>query len=590
MIKNVAHREVSEIFSLDQSVRYVIPKYQREYTWKKEQWENLFDDLEDDDQGHFLGSIICINNKASALDKDTPMELVDGQQRLSTISILFSAIYENLSKSTPEVVVDDDFKVELINLKHRLIQKGSKPTLVKVELSLQNKNFNDYKVILQEIGILNNVPKSKNLGNRSIYKAYRFFKQKIRDLDQKDVLVLLDKLLRASMVIIEVGDDSDAFTLFESLNDRGCPLSPVDLIKNKMMAQLERKGVKSIGEAFDDWQLLLEGLPDTSDQERFLRQYFNAFKYKDTINVDGAPKATRSNIIKIYDRLIRRNAGDTLSDLIEKSKHYAMFLADTVNADYPGLADLRRVGAAPAYTFLLYLFSEFGNDSVLVNQVIEFLVKYFVRRNMTDFPNTRNLDAIFMELIVACNDHKNKVTFDLIKKKMMRPEIYSDDELFEKKMRGDIYEDNVGVARFVLCKIEEQYQTKESFRDLWQRDKSGKYYWTIEHIFPEGRNIPKSWVEMISEDGAIQEAKDLQVLYVHKLGNLTLTAYNSELSNYPFLKKRDRTDLGKRQIGYKNGLWLNKSLATKDSWIINDIQKRTDELVSKAISMFMIED
>ena len=130
--------------------------------------------------------------------------------------------------------------------------------------------------------------------------------------------------------------------------------------------------------------------------------------------------------------------------------------------------------------------------------------------------------------------------------------------------------------------------TKETWKDLWIKDKSNKYVWTIEHIFPEGSNIPQDWVMMIA-NGNGKKAKEIQEKCAHKLGNLTLTAYNPNLSNFSFIKKRDRKDDKGNYIGYKNGLYLNKKLAEKDNWTISDIEERTKELVKEALELFVVE-
>jgi hypothetical protein len=147
---------------------------------------------------------------------------------------------------------------------------------------------------------------------------------------------------------------------------------------------------------------------------------------------------------------------------------------------------------------------------------------------------------------------------------------------------------NVEAARFILSKIEEaKRQTKEINPNFWQKDRSNKLIWSIEHVFPEGKNIPKYWLKMIA-DGDKEKAEALQEKYVHKLGNLTLTIYNQSLSNFEFIKKRDRKDSKGKNIGYKNQLFLNDVLAKKDEWKINDIEKRTKELVDIALEIFDI--
>jgi len=111
--------------------------------------------------------------------------------------------------------------------------------------------------------------------------------------------------------------------------------------------------------------------------------------------------------------------------------------------------------------------------------------------------------------------------------------------------------------------------------------------WTIEHIFPEGTNIPTSWVNMIA-GGDVEKAKEMQQKLVHKLGNLTLSGFNTNLSNSDFIKKRDLVDSSGRYIGYKNGLFLNKSLKEAESWTEEGIIKRTSDLIEKIIEMYSI--
>ena len=165
--------------------------------------------------------------------------------------------------------------------------------------------------------------------------------------------------------------------------------------------------------------------------------------------------------------------------------------------------------------------------------------------------------------------------------------VSASDAYFKEKLEGDIYRDNVDAARYLLCSLAQKHMTKESWTDLWKRfDKGGSYVWTIEHIFPEGENIPQEWVDMIADGDRIR-ANELREAYVHKLGNLTLTGYNSELSNFSFDKKRDRiSQKTGHYVGYKNGLEINKMLAEKTSWTVDDILERTSSMVDEILEMF----
>ncbi len=487
---------------------------------------------------------------------------------------------------------DEDTTIELGNLKHRLVQRHGERE-PKLELSMQNHNIDDYRSVLGELDLLPYV-EVRNRGNRRIVKCYRHFVTKLEGVKKEDLDRLLDKLNSTMLVKIEVSSHSDAFMLFESLNNRGVPLSAIDLIKNKLLAEIEARQIESIDDAFTKWNVIVANLEDYPVQERFLRQYYNAFKIYPDVRVDGAARATRSNLIKIYETLIERDTGKIFSELLSKSKIYRK-LTSPLDADDPGydylkkeLIDLINVQAAPAYLLLLYVFSlPEKKEPNFYKNLLQLLVKYFIRRNITDFPNTRNLDQIFMNLIDLLESNPEKRSIEEITAYLTSPERCSSKELFETKLNGDLYELNVDATRFLLSKIEESKHTLENPIDFWKRDRSDKLIWTIEHIFPEGKNIPESWVNMIA-DGDEALAMKIQGEWVHKLGNLTLTGYNQSLSNFDFEKKRDRTDASGNFIGYKNGLFLNAGLKDRSNWNKEDIVSRNADLVRFALDIFAL--
>lgn len=285
-----------------------------------------------------------------------------------------------------------------------------------------------------------------------------------------------------------------------------------------------------------------------------------------------------------------------LNDILTCGKIYSQFLLTDATVDkkdelYKALQELSRIQGAPAYLLLLYLMKNQNEltlkKSTLVD-LVKFLTKFFVRRNLTDVPNTRDLTNIFMYIIddIQIKNLKGVELVEYIQQRLI--EKSATDEIFMEKLDGRIYEENTGVARFVLCSLAEKYMTNEKFTDLWaQNDYSGKkvYAWTIEHIFPEGNNIPDCWVEMIAS-GDKKLAKQYLEEYVHKLGNLTITAYNSTLSNKSFVEKRDRKNQEGKFVGYKNGLQLNEYIKSLDSWTIENIKERTKLLKSEIIDMF----
>jgi len=587
LIRSAREYAISDIFNPEKEIKYVIPRYQREYAWKKEQVGELLDDLDENQKGYFLGTILCINRTTDALEGGT-LEIIDGQQRLTTLSLLYAAIYKRYSEMNYN---DEDFMTERVNLKRKLVTKSNKIRLI---LSDQNSNFEDYKAILNEIGIYKDptFKKPANLGNRRLYRTYNYILKWLSKMSDEKIRQFLDKVNSAVVVKIEVSNYSDAHTLFESLNNRGLPLSAMDLIKNKLLSEIDKRyninqSNISMDNAFELWKRITENIEDCNLQERFLRQYYNAFRYDNKVKIKNYPRATKSVLIKLYEQLIEKDPEFILNELVTKSRIYNRFISpdpdDELSQD---LLDLLHVGAAPSYTLLLYLFSKYDDVSFL-KETVKFLVKYFVRRNITDFPATRDLDRIFISLVDAC-ENRGKVDVSFIVSYLTKPERFADVETFKNKLLGDIYIDNTAMTRFILCKIEEHHMTKETWKDLWIRDKNNKYVWTIEHIFPEGPNIPEEWIQMIA-NGDKKKAKELQEKCVHKIGNLTLTAYNKNLSNFSFIKKRDRKDENGNYIGYKNGLYLNKELAKKNRWTVLDIEERTKKLVKEALELFTIE-
>ena len=145
MINSARANSLSDLFNQDKSLIYFVPKYQREYIWSKKNWELLFDDIITNDEEHFLGSIICINTKVDSLKEDK-LELIDGQQRMTTLSLLMLALYTHM-KSIPNDNLDENEKEELntdlINLKYRLLLKSDKSKL-RIEPSISGNNKEDY--------------------------------------------------------------------------------------------------------------------------------------------------------------------------------------------------------------------------------------------------------------------------------------------------------------------------------------------------------------------------------------------------------------------------------------------------------------
>ena len=613
MIKTVDQTTVAVIFSINSDKIYRIPKYQREYTWGINDWDALFNDVTDNEHGYFLGSYICVNSGSL---NGTILEVIDGQQRFSTLMLLLTALYEKLSEHKDDM--DDDDRNDLANLRSELANKkqtfaanGKKKTEYKQRLFLQKQNMNDedFSYILYDNGIITDQKtKPLNFGNRRIAKAYRHFGKLIEDevveirnehpniTEVGALFGIVRKFETAVLVGIEVDTNKDAYMLFESLNHRGVPLSALDLIKNTLIAQAE--DASDADNSYEKWKYILNcvGQDDYSVQERFFRQYYNAFR--EELN-EPYPKtdkryhlgylATKTTLLDIYEKMIKDDYKRFLDDLSEKAERYSVIVnnSDETHEYTETLLDLSRISGAPSYILLLYLMS---NQNVLnltdidLNEIIKVLITFFVRRNVTDVPNTRKLTQLFMDIIAEVKLLQGNSIVQVVHDRLQA--VSAPDSLFEDKLRGPVYDENPEAARFILCSIEAQHQTKEIYADLWSRDNNKKHVWTIEHIFPEGENVPAPWVQMIA-GGDIALAKQHRANYVHTIGNLTITGYNQNLSNMSFEQKRDRTSKDKtKEIGYKNGLYLNKGVVNQTEWTVDKIKSRSDELVKILMDMY----
>ena len=616
----------TKLINVDQGApeHFHVPKYQREYTWGKWQWEQLLNDIEDNDPGYFMGSIICVNDAHTIIVGDELIfEVIDGQQRLTTLSLLLATIHAKLTAAMDDYDPADDQDREdarscLTNIKAKLVKRkkdarpgeagafkvGRNVYFLRVQPSAQSHNLDDYKSLLSDAGLIESQPKRPYCGNRLLGRAYAYFQEKI-SADVADLLKLLEKINQLMFVQITVSSQADAFTLFESLNNRGVPLSAMDIIKNKMLAQMEKKHAVDIDESFERWQRLVEAIPDTNDQERFLRQFYNAFKHRKDIRVEKVTRATRSLIIRIYETLINRDAAFLFEELTKSATIYGKLLRSDFSSRplAAGLMELDRINSAPVYLVLLYLVSldaRHLEDPKVLGQVVDLLARYYVRRNVTDKPPTRQIDQALIDVVESCAARLKagkKLAFQWLVDELMKHASPASLSEFKGALGGHIYDNNSAMTRYVLIQLDQLHHSREYKPDLWARDDKGRFVWTVEHVLPQAEKLPDHWVKMIA-GGDRQQAADIQDAWVHRLGNLTLSGYNSDLATAAFGKKqklsKDRSFLGQKiNIGYQNGLFLNSlafktktgkhSLADAPDWNAAMIESRTKVLMDMII-------
>lgn len=578
--------------NIDSSNEFVIPPFQREYSWKQKHWENFFDDLMDYQEGYFLGSMVLVKLDKGRIHQS--FEVIDGQQRLTTLSILLLALY-SVFKNEKNKHNNQKEEIEEI-----LFKKDGKSKVPRITLQTQSNNSDDYRALLSELfpDWKSKCNKPQNAGNRRIYKAFRYFQDQIRNNEKRGAYKLLSILKKVQIVLIIVNSYHEANTLFTSLNNRGEPLSAVDLIKNSLFSW--SKDQKDSTDLSTKWTDLIKVLgEDYKIQERFFRQNYNAFKteaksFVNQINTDSKHKiktlpseATRSNLLEIYDTLFQNM--NALDWCVKNAKTYSqIFECKIKNKEINALIEqLNFIEGSPSYTLLLFLFRNSEKLKVTdrqLEQICLLLNNFFLRRHLTDKPATRTLDSLFASIINGINAQNlcGKKIKDHILGELIA--VSSSDEEFKKELaRQNLYKTKK-LARYILANL---YRETDEKGDFWQKDNRGDPKWTIEHIMPQ--TLSKEWIE---ESFANETEESIgKLLEEHKdmLGNLTLSAYNSKLYNRPFKEKRDLKDeKSGNYIGYKNGIHLNQFLVKKQSWTVEHIQERTEILIKEAANRFKL--
>jgi uncharacterized protein with ParB-like and HNH nuclease domain len=594
--------QISELFSPDKNDHYDIPKYQRSYAWTKHEWDQFLDDLGEPVE-HFLGSIVLIETPGGSGEVAKRYEVVDGQQRFTTSSLLYLALYERFEELLEErqkagvSFLSPEMKLHMAeqqNIRGRLLGKGSEREL-KLTLSVEDSNRKDYAhLIARHLHGDTNAPAPSRFGNRRLSKAFTRLQKEVGQLgDLEAVTAYLGKLNRCGLVRLTVQSHADAFRLFETINNRGLPLTSVQIIKNKLLGKIAAEKLDEDA-AHRQWVQLEKNLEDDQDKERFARHYYNTFER------NGGQRAIRSTLIQSYEMLINKNPERLIGELHQKSVIYAALLHPKEQAlewFTPELKDalflLSVLRATPGYVLLLHLFHRHPDPPFLLG-VVEWMLRFFVRRHLTDRPGTKELDPLFVDLVdlFARREAKPPGMGDPEVAGLLQRNMPTDEEV-ERALNGLIYEENRDLTRFILCHLEETHQTKATEQiGLWEIGKNKKPKWTIEHVLPQNEHLNAEWMRMLAgaalaeEDPAqaLRKAQETQQEHLHRLGNLTLTTYNPKLSDRPFAEKSEILKQS-REAGI---LWLNEDMVNQTAWTAKTIQARTSRLVGEAMTLYRL--
>ncbi len=538
-----------------QEKQFVIPIYQRLYSWEKEQCKQLWDDIvktgeNDKIEGHFIGSIVFVHDGIYS-NNHNDLLIIDGQQRLTTITLLLIALRDHLND-------EDEF---LEKFSHQKIQN-------RYLINSDEKGDKKFKLFLSESDkdtLLSLIDKDRKKPKEPSLRVEENFKL-FEDWISKDTgeLETIFKGLEKLMVVeisLEKGKDNPQL-IFESMNSTGKDLTQTDLIRNYILMGLEPKEQEIFYKKY--WKAMEEGFEQEEREtqfNRFVRHYL-------TIQTREIP-----NINKVYEAFkdYRQKERIEIESLLQDLQKYCGYFCQIVfkkeadkdlNKALGFLVDLKM---DVVYPLLLELYSDY-RDGVLLKQdfipIIALTESYICRRAVCGF-GTNSLNKVFP--IVTKKINKNQYLesvekhFGSLTAKQRFPD---DDEFKEELMRKDFY--HFKKNRYFLDRLE-NFDTKEPVNTQ---------ECTIEHIMPQTLN--DDWKRDLGQD-----YERIHTQYLHTIGNLTLTGYNSKYSNESFQKKRDM------EKGFKDSpLRLNQSLKDLKSFGEQEILNRTKDLATRALKIW----
>ncbi|MDU1004437.1 MAG: DUF262 domain-containing protein [Clostridium butyricum] len=525
---------------------FSIPVYQRNYDWKISNCKRLFNDIEkiakdDKRDSHFLGTIVYVDGKKTANFRE--FIVIDGQQRLTSVMLLLKAL---------ETSSEDEGLKEDIHERYLINKRG--PEDLKIKLKPIKSDSVVYEMILNNEEVQNT--------ESNIYLNYNYYLDLIKEsgLTPEEIFNGVEKL---EIVYIALdGEKENPQLIFESLNSTGLDLTQADLIRNYLLMGQSYSVQEELYRKY--WTSIEKLLPDALISD-FVRDYITL---KTTVipNKDKVYESFKN----YYESLENYTAEGLLEELLTFAKYYSWFRY--YNSPYEGLnnklEELGRLKSTVVYPFLLNLFEDcFIYNTFKINEledVLNLIISYVLRRMVCEIP-TNALNKVFCylsrDIDKMDNDDKSileKVTISLLrlKGKGIFP---NNNMLKEYILTKDFY--NFKQCKYFLYKIE-SYGCKENIdeNDL-----------TIEHIMPQ--KLTTIWRVDLGKKYAEIHGK-----YLHRIGNLTLSGYNSELSNKSFTEKK--------QILTESNLKLNRDLIKYCSWSQNEIEDRALELFNRCIEIW----
>lgn len=548
---------------LKASSQFIVPIYQRVYSWQESECAQLWADIVRAGTNpklgaHFTGSIVYVAKGQSTNTATEPDLIIDGQQRLTTVTLILAALAARL-ETLPEGAREplDGFSPKKIRNRYLLNDDEDGERQFKLILSQGDKGA--------LTSLLQGVEPAVGLVTR-VVDNYAYLQRRLNDpeLDLEVVCRGLDKLVVVD-VKLQRGVDNPQL-VFEAMNSTGKKLSQADLIRNYVLMDLPPKEQEALYTAY--WrpmELEFTGAAESVFDE-FVRHYL-------TIRTGDIPRLN-----DIYEAFKDHatafiKEGETIQSLVVELSQYARrYCALALGKETDpklrrAFQDLVQIKADVVYPFLLETYTDYELGTLNrdeLHEIIAMVTTYIFRRAVCRIP-TNSLNKTFAGFNAAVRKDRYiesvKAHFLDIKSYRAFP---TDIEFLSALKSTDLYNFR---RRSYFLRILENYGRKEHVT---------VESYTIEHILPQNRNLSKEWRDSLGEGW-----QELQQKYLHTLGNLTLTGYNSEYSDHPFTTKRDM------EGGFRDSpLRLNKGLGQLESWNVAAIKKRAQRLAEDAISIW----
>lgn len=544
---------------LNTSRQFIVPIFQRNYSWQKSQYEQLWFDILraskfKEKQNHFIGSIVYIDMGTPA-GRPQQLLLIDGQQRLTTISILLCAIKDYVQKFNLETKL-----INLAKIKNQFLYNSDEIDEDKYKLLLNVQDKETY------IKLIDNTIFTVNKPATNIIKCYEFFYEHIEDFIKQDGQIdeIYAGIFKLSLVSISLDKDSDnPQMIFESMNSTGKDLSQTDLLRNYLLMDLTPEKQTRLYKTY--WKPMEELFGediyknDVNKFDYFIRDFL-------TLKSDTGHICKINNVYENFKRYYLDNNCEkfaVLKDLFTYAKYYACIdlLQENDNELKLYWQEFKKLDNHVVYPFLLKLYDDYSRQILIkedFKKILQVVISYLWRRAICEIP-TNSLSKTFATLYQAVDkeDYVNSIIKAFVFKSIYK-RFPSDYEVREKLQTKDIY--HFRLRKYLLEALENYYH-KEPI-DL----NTANY--TIEHIMPQNIEHNLLWQQMLGEDW-----QEVHSLYLHTLGNLTITGYNAEMSNKSFGEKVNG------ESGFKHShLKLNESIAQCDVWNKKSIQRRTNIL------------